>query len=165
MCCWPCFTGIPQNTMHTSIVGITTTLRAETTASQNWQKVSKLFPSWSYSGCCGIETPTTLSNKIIKIAKRTDFFDFFTTDNIIDSMSGMDTFDTSPLNFLHLKSVSGFRESLMFEQGLCIQKPQAWHLRVNPNTVIAHTTGKFASIHWFRGIMNTNSYQHLHADP
>ena len=165
MCCWPCFTGIPQNTTHTSIVGITTTLRGETTASQNWQKVSKLFPSWSYSGCCGIETPTTLSNKIIKIAKRTDFFDFFTTNNIIGSMSGMDTFDTSPLNFLHLKSVSGFRGPLMFEQGLCTQKPQAWHLRVNPNTLIAHTTGKFASIHWFRGIMNTNSYQHLHADP
>ena len=145
------------------IVGITTTLQRETTTSKNWQKVSKLFPSWSYSGSCGIETSTTLSNEITKIAK-SDFFDFFIIDNNW-LMSGMDAFDTSPLHFLHLKSVSGFRGPLMFEQGLCTQKPQTWHLRVNPNTLIAHTTGKFASIHWFRGIMNTNSYQHLHADP
>ena len=43
-------------------------------------------------------------------------------------MSGMDAFDTSPLHFLHLKSVSGFRGPLMFEQHLCTQKPQARHL-------------------------------------
>ena len=44
------------------------------------------------------------------------------------SLSGMNAFDASPLHLLHLKSVSGFRRPLMFEQRLCTQKPQAWHL-------------------------------------
>ena len=80
-----------------------------------------------------------LSNEIIKVAKRTDFFYFFTTDNIIGSMSGMDTFDTSPLHFLHLKSALGFRGPLMFEQDLCTQRPQAWHLIELIRTPLLHT--------------------------
>ena len=54
-------------------------------------------------------------------------------------MSGMDAFDTSPLHFLHLKSVSGFRGPLMFEQRLCIQKPQARHLIELIPTPLLHT--------------------------
>ena len=47
---------------------------------KNWQKLFKLLPCRSYSGSCGIETPTTLSNEVIEVTKRPDFFDFFTID-------------------------------------------------------------------------------------
>ena len=71
-------------------------------------------------------------------------------------MSGMDAFDTSPLHFLHLKSVSGFRGPLMFVQHLCTQKPQARHLIELTPTPLLQKPRKFASINWFRSIMSTN---------
>ena len=70
----------------------------------------------------------------------------------------MDAFDTLPLHFLHLKLVSGFRGPLMFEQRLCIQRHR---VRVNPNTLIAPTTGKFAPINWFWGIMSTKQDRNM----
>ena len=126
LCCSPRFTGIQQNTTHTCTVGITRALQGETTTSKNWQKVSKLFPSWSYSGCCGIETPTTLFNEITKIAKQTDFFDFFTIDN--NWLAVWNGYFTP--TFLI------FKISVRF---LCTQKLQAWHLIELIPTPLLHT--------------------------
>lgn len=68
----PRFNDIQQDAMHTCIKGITTCFQRETTASRNWQKLSKLLSCRSYSGSCGIETSTTLSNEVTEVPKRTN---------------------------------------------------------------------------------------------
>ena len=54
-------------------------------------------------------------------------------------MSGMDALDASPLHFLHLKSMPGYRGPLMFEQRLSTQKPQERHLIELILTPLLHT--------------------------
>ena len=113
--------------MHTCIVEIPTCFQRETTASENCQKLSKLFPCQSYSGSCGIKTSTTLSNKVTEVAKDS-IFSISSPLISTGSMSGMVVYDTYPLHFLGL-----FRGLLTFEQCLCTQKSQTRHLiELNP---------------------------------
>ena len=55
------------------------------------------------------------------------------------SMSGIVTFNTSSLHFLHSKSGLGFRRTLTFELHLCTQKPQTRHLTELDQTPLLHT--------------------------
>ena len=105
-----------------------TYFQRKTTASQNWQKLSKLLPCRSYFGSCCIEIPTTLSNEVTTVIERLDFFDFFTID-----MNKVDVWDGQCLRYftsalLTLKSGLCFRGTLTFKQRLCTQKPQTRHL-------------------------------------
>ena len=69
-------------------VGITTYYQRKT-ASQNCQKLPKLFPCRSYSGSCGIKTPTMLSIEVTKLIERPKIFNFFTIDfNRVDVWYG-----------------------------------------------------------------------------
>ena len=60
-------------------------------------------------------------------------------NTLTGSMSGVIAFNTSPLHFLHLNSGLAFRGPLTFEQRLCTQKPQTWHLIELDPTPLLHT--------------------------
>ena len=78
----------------------------------------------------------------------------------------MDAFDTAPLHFLHLKSVSGFRGPLMFEQRLCTQKPQAWDLIELTPTPLLHTPqGNLIPSTGLGALLALTKIFVLHADP
>ena len=49
---------------HALYAGITTCFQRKTMASQNLQMLSKHLSCQSYSGSCGIETSTMLSNEV-----------------------------------------------------------------------------------------------------
>ena len=128
----------------------------ETTASENWQKFSKLFPFWYYCGSCGIETFMTFSNEVTEVTKRPDFFDFFTIDiNRVSVWDGRICYFFSTL--LTFKISVRFQKTLE-EVWIGFVPSKATNKafgRVEPNIFIAHTLRNFTCFNWFRGILYT----------
>ena len=116
-------------------------------------KLSRLLWCMSYSGSCGTKTPFTLSNVIIEVTKRSNFFNFFTNDiNRVDVLDGQVWYFTSAL--LTFKIKVRFQRTL--DVWTAFVHPKATNKaidRLECNNFIAHITRKFTCPNWFRGIM------------